>query len=73
MWNNIPEPVASAISLQCDGSFATLNLQDDGKGSRPKKVSGQTRTVGALGLIHMRERAHATGGIFVLNPSREWR
>lgn len=54
------------ISLQCDGNFATLNLQDDGKGFAPNKISGPDQRGRGLGLIHMRERAKATGGIFVL-------
>jgi two-component system, NarL family, sensor kinase len=46
------------VALFADANFATLNVRDDGMGfSEGAKQEG-------AGLINMRERAHALGGVF---------
>ena len=52
-----------AISLLADNTFMTLNIRDDGRGFDPDKAKPDARGRG-LGIINMRERAHAHGGVF---------
>lgn len=48
------------VALFADANFATLNVRDDGRGfSERAKQEG-------VGLINMRERAHALGGVFAI-------
>ena len=49
-----------AVVLFADANFATLNVRDDGRGI----VEGKKHP--GIGLINMRERAHALGGVFSL-------
>lgn len=52
------------ISLSADGNFAMLNVRDDGKGfENPEKTAPDKRGRG-LGIINMRERTQAHGGVF---------
>lgn len=46
------------VSLFTDAKFATLNVRDDGRGLPLEK------NLAGIGLINMRERAHALGGVF---------
>ena len=54
------------ISLWLDGNFAMLNVRDDGRGFTPAKGHGPDVRGHGLGVISMRERAQANGGVFVL-------
>lgn len=51
-----------AVTLSVDAKFATLNVIDDGVGFVSKKA--RTEKDRGLGIINMRERAEATGGVF---------
>ncbi len=54
------------ISLWRDGKYAMLNVRDDGRGFVPAKNPMPDTRGRGLGLIHMRERANANGGNFIL-------
>jgi two-component system, NarL family, sensor kinase len=47
------------VTLFADANFATMNVRDDGRGLPEKERPG-------IGLINMRERAHALGGVFAI-------
>lgn len=48
------------VALFADANFATLNVRDDGRGFIESAKSQ------GVGLINMRERAHALGGVFAI-------
>jgi two-component system NarL family sensor kinase len=48
------------VSVSADAKFGTLNIRDDGRGFLPREVRR------GFGLINMRERANALGGVFDL-------
>ncbi len=54
------------------GAKVSLCVQDDGQGFDPAQVSGRVSSVGGLGLIQMRERIEARGGLYrvVSEPGR---
>lgn len=59
-----------SISLTADGAFATLNIRDDGRGfENPDKTAPDKRGRG-LGIINMRERTQAHGGVFSIKSRR---
>jgi two-component system NarL family sensor kinase len=49
------------ISLIGDADFATLNIRDDGRGFADPKTNARDR---GHGIVSMRERANALGGVF---------
>jgi len=55
-----------AISLGADVGYVTLNIRDDGRGFDPEKARPTARGRG-LGIINMRERTQAHGGVFSVN------
>ena len=54
------------------GAKVSLYVQDDGQGFDPAQVSGRVSSVGGLGLIQMRERIEARGGLYrvISEPGR---
>lgn len=42
----------------------TLRVQDDGAGFDPDSISGRVSSAGGLGLLQMRERIEARGGLY---------
>lgn len=64
--NNIAKHArAREVSVSLHGADrVTLRVQDDGAGFDPAQVSGQVRSAGGLGLVQMRERIAARGGIY---------
>lgn len=58
-----------SVSLNVDARFATLNVIDDGVGFvNETKQRGERRDRG-LGILNMRERAEALGGVFDLRSA----
>ena len=55
---------AVTVSIQCDRDLR-LSVSDDGHGFDPEAVQG----AGGMGLDHMRERAHALGGILEIEST----
>jgi len=52
------------VSLNADARFATLNVIDDGKGFAEIANTRSDQKNRGLGIVHMRERAEALGGVF---------
>ncbi|GHG15648.1 sensor histidine kinase [Deinococcus indicus] len=46
------------------GERVTLRVQDDGAGFDPEQVTGRVSSAGGLGLLQMRERVEARGGLY---------
>lgn len=57
------------ISLQADGQFATLNVRDNGRGFENPDKTGPDKRGRGLGVINMRERAQAHGGVFAIKSA----
>jgi two-component system NarL family sensor kinase len=58
----------ATITLNVDARFATLNVIDDGRGFEVQSARAEKRDRG-LGLINMRERAEALGGVFAIKSA----
>ena len=50
------------MTLDGAGGWASLLVQDDGRGFDPAQVSGRVSSAGGLGLTQMRERMESRGG-----------
>ncbi len=59
----------ATISLLADPNFVTLNIRDDGCGFASSEKRQPDKRGRGLGIISMRERAHAHGGVFAVKSS----
>mgnify|MGYP001759705262 FL=1 len=63
--NNVAKHAAAcevSVTLDGAGGWASLLVQDDGRGFDPAQVSGRVSSAGGLGLTQMRERMESRGG-----------
>ena len=58
-----------AISLNVDAKFATLNVIDDGIGFAEAQNPRTEKREGGLGIMNMRERTEALGGVFAIKSA----
>lgn len=59
----------ATISLSLDAKFATLTVIDDGIGFSPAQNREPNPREHGLGIINMRERAEALGGVFAVKSA----
>ena len=50
--------------LFASGERVTLRVQDNGAGFDPEQATGRVSSAGGLGLLQMRERVEARGGLY---------
>ena len=57
------------VSLNVDAKFATLNVIDDGIGFADAQNPRMAKREGGLGIMNMRERTEALGGVFAIKSA----